>query len=1010
MIPNNYKTSLLIPSQLPQFIRDDPSYANFVSFLKAYYEWLELSDASNSATSIASTTNQGTTYAVKNLLNYDDIDATSSEFINYFCNDFMQYFPPETSWAATNKAEVIKIARQLYQSKGTPASFQFLFRVLYNTDVDFFFTKDAVLRASAGKWYVPKSVRLDTVDTNFLNINNLRLFGQTTKSIATIENSILAGDKTEVFISNIERLFQSGELVNVVDSKNQIVYFLNNQQVPANTPGAEALTAKIVGQISQITISKDSQGNLLGGSNYKSGDPVVVYGGVNPNTPNPIIAIAEVGTTTLGTIQRCNTVTGGYGYTDAQQNTSNSEFTLISFSDTGTTAQGAPIAHVGSLDPTTSKSALATNVPIEFIGLRWNTHIGNTSNPIQYGFGNGTTQQHGFNDTLSNTLTFTSFTTHPISSVVVDLQGSGITQAPVVTATSQYETIFNIDQYTNNRESFLADLKNLGILAPIQITNGGVGYQVNDIINFNGGTGYGAIANVTSVNSTGAIITVSYQYTANSINNYPLGGMGYSSSYLPTLTVTSANSQASNASLYVPCVLGDGATFSAQPNGIGTINSIIVSNPGEDYIGQPNISLRVQDIVVSNVNSLLQPQSGQLVYQGANSNTATYFATVYSINAVDNNPSTNTYIMRVYNYNQFNINPAEPLVIDSIGAQLYVVTNSTFSQYYPFVINGDSRYNATSNPGIMTYGDGSAKATTAFLNGLIIGQGQYLDTSGQPSGFDVLQSADYNNYTYEITLEKEIAKYRSILLNLLHPTGMKVLGRFAMKSNSSYDYVAVDVLNTGTTLYHYTQTATSNAVMVGSFTNPSNNKIQITGLAGANLANIILQNTTISFTTTAGDMVQSKVISVVGGSSNTVTIADNVWLSFANVAYINAMNGTNIINITGLTNSYDIVNNGMYSNTAAPLRDIVRIGDTVSIQNNSIKTVTNVDYTNNILYLSSNLANTVSNGLLSVTRTMVATANSVLIFGPIGVQYYPELTDEQGNTLLTEDGNLIILG
>lgn len=38
---DSIKTSILIPSQLPEFIRDDETYANFVLFLKSYYEWLE---------------------------------------------------------------------------------------------------------------------------------------------------------------------------------------------------------------------------------------------------------------------------------------------------------------------------------------------------------------------------------------------------------------------------------------------------------------------------------------------------------------------------------------------------------------------------------------------------------------------------------------------------------------------------------------------------------------------------------------------------------------------------------------------------------------------------------------------------------------------------------------------------------------------------------------------------------------------------------------------------------
>ena len=58
MIDSSQKTSLLIPSQLPGFIRDDPAYENFVLFLQAYYEWMEQ--------------NNNVTDRSKNLLNYNN--------------------------------------------------------------------------------------------------------------------------------------------------------------------------------------------------------------------------------------------------------------------------------------------------------------------------------------------------------------------------------------------------------------------------------------------------------------------------------------------------------------------------------------------------------------------------------------------------------------------------------------------------------------------------------------------------------------------------------------------------------------------------------------------------------------------------------------------------------------------------------------------------------------------------------------------------------------------------
>jgi hypothetical protein len=193
--------------------------------------------------------------------------------------------------------------------------------------------------------------------------------------------------------------------------------------------------------------------------------------------------------------------------------------------------------------------------------------------------------------------------------------------------------------------------------------------------------------------------------------------------------------------------------------------------------------------------------------------------------------------------------------------------------------------------------------------------------------------------------------------------------------------------------------------MASDFTNASNNLVQFNSLVGANLQSILSPGNTLRMADSYGFTITSDVLSV--NTSNTVTITDNVWLTYANVAYTYANSGANVINITTLTNSYDIINNGNYSNTANPLFDIVRVGDKVLVANNTQKTVTRIDYGNGKIYCDSNFANN-SISLLSVNRTFTTT--NVQIFGPIGTQYFPLITDELGNQIITEDGNFILLG
>jgi hypothetical protein len=271
-------------------------------------------------------------------------------------------------------------------------------------------------------------------------------------------------------------------------------------------------------------------------------------------------------------------------------------------------------------------------IPTDSIALKRFINIGNTNYHFD-GIANANA-----NTTLADAFTFTSFSTYPISSVLVINGGGGITKIPTVDAVSTYEQ-------DDTNPGFL---KNLGILAPIQIISAGEGYEVDDKIVFTGGNGLGAYANVTSVSVDGEILNVEYVQGSGA---FPIGGMGYSKNILPTLTVDSANTSANGAVLVVPTVLGEGAEFSVVVDRAGSITTINLLDPGEDYISTPIVSLKVQDIIVQNVSVLYLPRKGDVVYQGNNAETGSYVATVDSITLLlpNNDPTLSQYVLRVFN-------------------------------------------------------------------------------------------------------------------------------------------------------------------------------------------------------------------------------------------------------------------------------------------------------------------------------------------------------------------------
>ena len=168
------KTSLLVKNQLPRFIRDNEEYKNYVLFLEAYYEWMERSG--------------NPIYESKNILNYIDIDRTTDEFIDYFMNSYMPGFPKNV---LVDKRKLLRFSKELYSNKGIPSSFKFMFRVLYDEDVELYNHSDFILRSSSGKWVQTKFLNINTLDPKWRRTVGYKIYGSTSGGVATIESVII---------------------------------------------------------------------------------------------------------------------------------------------------------------------------------------------------------------------------------------------------------------------------------------------------------------------------------------------------------------------------------------------------------------------------------------------------------------------------------------------------------------------------------------------------------------------------------------------------------------------------------------------------------------------------------------------------------------------------------------------------------------------------------------------------------------------------------------------------
>ena len=236
--------SPLIQSQVPDFVNFD--HPNFVAFIEAYYEWMEI---------------QGNATERTLLLNdYRDIDRTIDQFIESFDETFMKNVPRvidrDTSGNVINRETILKNMKDFYAVKGSEKSFEFFFRAFYDSVCEFYYPRVDILETSGGRWIEKKSIRVTSAN----GVSNYDMRGKTvtqTEGLSSttgfIEDVVQYEQYpylvTELFLTNVQGEFKAGIPVTVV--------------IDSNT----TLTETTFGLFDQFNLS-------VKGKNYRIGDDV----------------------------------------------------------------------------------------------------------------------------------------------------------------------------------------------------------------------------------------------------------------------------------------------------------------------------------------------------------------------------------------------------------------------------------------------------------------------------------------------------------------------------------------------------------------------------------------------------------------------------------------------------------------------------------------------------------------------------------------------------------------
>jgi hypothetical protein len=322
-------TSNLVKNQFPDFYKEDSP--NFLLFVKAYYEYMEQSGKS--------------VHELNKLESYKDIDNTLDEYVEYFRRTIIPSLPLDV---IADKRILAKTIRNFYQSKGTLDSYKFLFRIIYDEDVEVSYPADQMLKVSDGDWQIDRYIVIPS------NEEAYKFIGKTIQGIESL---------AEAFVEDVVRRFLGGrDMMQIILSKNKGGF--KNQEPIKIKLAKSGVGFEPVIEAGINTISVEGQG-----SEYAPGDSVDLISASTGREGKGVVTdvITQAG------IINYTLVDGGSGYTAS----TGSPGTIIKQSG----GDGiAPASFIISTSDITDTFAIARNINL-FIS---NTVFGANAAVISY--------------------------------------------------------------------------------------------------------------------------------------------------------------------------------------------------------------------------------------------------------------------------------------------------------------------------------------------------------------------------------------------------------------------------------------------------------------------------------------------------------------------------------------------------------------------------------------------------------------------------------------------------
>lgn len=806
MANTNVGISNFVFSQSPFFVRND--HPTFVKFIEAYYQYLE---------------QEGKTIErAKGFRSALDIDRTIDLYSEQLFSQFLHLLPNDI---LADKNMVVKHIKDFYRAKGSEKSVEFLLSILYDLDTNFYYPKRDILKASDGKWYQEKSLKVFDIQVNNVadpgiftakNFTGRQIRGITSNATATVES--------------VDVYYETGVVVKELKVSNQVRDFIAGEKIAA-TFEEEGLIKDISANVfSGIIVRVDITER---GNNYAVGQSIPI----ESNTGSGGVVI--ISSVSRAAIKAISVVDGGAGF----QNTN-----LILITGRGTGANG----QISLIDADERFHPNTYNIPISLIASEANSIIGNTAtNPFE-------TFAYPNMDVVLVTLppNTSNLTANTISGTLVNnlMFSRAISNSNVFFQTGDSVNVYNTltsNTYTLRITSSSPDSRSI-VFTPL--ISGNLSFERVVVLKApfsawsnltiscgsGGPNGQVALINLSSRKANSNVFFETFDnifcfgtntriISSNAITNQLIVEPG-----LPgplTNQPFQVIKKASRSS-----TLNDSYLFFQYAN-TGPIQRVVVLSGGNNYTGLTSLTAeantRVRNLGILGRMRIVAPGSGYAVgeeiffehppwtepsYQETlGSGARAHITSVNATGAIQEVKFKEVpgYLIGGSGYNLARLPKANIQTVSGNGGNVIAtavlgdgeILTSTSDDIGAIlsvqILSGGSGYLTPPTLNLSQIGSGTAQAVATIVQGVFTYPGRYLNDDGHLSSFNFLQDGRYyHNYSYVVRVKQAINNYRKALKDLVHPSGMSLFGEYIFVDEGDTMNVQVVAANTtGKTIY-----------------------------------------------------------------------------------------------------------------------------------------------------------------------------------------------------------------